>query len=91
LKFYLETIKIECHITSMTDRKPKRPRDPSQLAKLVVDIATGEEEEQEATALQKRAAKGGKVGGKARAKALTPEERSEIARTAAAARWKKKD
>ena len=32
---------------------------------------------------------GGKVGGKARAEKLTPEQRKEIARTAASARWKK--
>jgi hypothetical protein len=33
---------------------------------------------------------GGLKGGKARAKKLTPEQRAEIARKAAAARWKKK-
>ncbi|HEX9855663.1 MAG TPA: hypothetical protein VGC47_10135 [Acidimicrobiia bacterium] len=32
---------------------------------------------------------GGKKGGKARAEKLTPEERSEIARRAARARWKR--
>jgi hypothetical protein len=32
---------------------------------------------------------GGKKGGAARAKKLTPEQRSEIARRAAEARWKK--
>jgi hypothetical protein len=32
---------------------------------------------------------GGLKGGRARAKALTPQQRAEIARTAAAARWKK--
>lgn len=32
----------------------------------------------------------GKVGGKARARALTKEQRQEIARKAAAARWGKK-
>jgi hypothetical protein len=32
----------------------------------------------------------GKRGGKARMKKLTPEQRSEVARTAAAARWKDK-
>lgn len=35
-----------------------------------------------------RGAKGGKTGGKRRAAALTPEQRSEIARKAAATRWK---
>ena len=34
---------------------------------------------------------GGKVGGKARAEKLTPEQRTEIARIAACARWKKAD
>ena len=33
--------------------------------------------------------RGGKKGGKVRAKTLTPEQRSEIARIAASARWKK--
>ncbi len=35
--------------------------------------------------------KGGEKGGKARALSLTPEQRSEIASVAAAARWKKSD
>lgn len=75
----------------MTEKKPKRPRDPNQLAKLMVDIASGEERDDEMTADQKRAAKGGKKGGKARARSLTPRQRSEIARAAAQSRWKKKD
>ena len=64
---------------------PDRPRDMSQLAKRIVDITTGEEsdEPEEPTFEQERAAK----GGEARAKKLTPEERSEIARKAARARW----
>lgn len=78
-------------MVGMADKKPKRPRDPNQLAKLMVDIATGEETDEEMTASQEHAAKGGKKGGKARAKALTPAERSEIASIAAQARWKKKD
>ena len=69
---------------------PKRPRDPNQLAKLVVDLATGKESKPQETGLTKRAAAGGRKGGKARADSLTPERRSEIARTAAAARWRKK-
>jgi len=72
------------------DVKPtKRPRDPNQLAKLMVDIATGEAEQPEMSANEKRASKAGTVGGPARAKALTPDQRSEIASIAAAARWKK--
>ena len=73
----------------MTDRR-KRPRDANQLAKLVIDIATGEEADPEETGLTKRAAAGGRKGGRARADRLTPEQRSEIARVAAEARWKKK-
>ena len=78
-------------IIKMTDSKPKCPRDPNQLAKLMVDIASGTEENAKETATEKRASKDDKKGGPARAKALTPAQRSEIARIAAQARWKKKD
>lgn len=71
------------------DPKPKRPRDPNQLAKSIVDLATGETVEAPVTPLALRARKAGAKGGPARAKALTPEQRSEIARAAATARWKK--
>lgn len=64
-------------------KAPKRPRDPNQLAKLIVDIATDEIEQPERTATEKRAAKAGSVGGPARASALTPEQRSQIASVAA--------
>ena len=74
----------------MTDKKPKRPRDPNQLAKLMVDIASDQVEEPKRSAAEKKASKAGKVGGPARAKTLTPEERSKIASIAAQARWKKK-
>lgn len=80
---------LGCHISRMTEKKPKRPRDPNQLAKLVVDIATGDIDEPERTATEARAAKAGSVGGPARARALTPEQRSRIASVAAQARWKK--
>jgi hypothetical protein len=36
-------------------------------------------------------ARGGKKGGKARMAQLTPEQRSELARKAVLARWKKRD
>ena len=74
---------------SMTGKTPKRPRDPNQLAKLMVDIATGEASEAAETTFTKRASKAGTKGGPARAKALTPQQRSEIASLAASARWKK--
>lgn len=72
--------------------KPKRPRDTSQRAKLIVDIATGEVEDEKPDEGKNPAAVelgrlGGKKGGKARAQKLTPQERSEIARKAARARW----
>ena len=72
--------------------KPKRPRDVNQLAKLVLDIATGEEPEampEEPAPKLLAAVRRGRKGGKARAGVLTPEERSEIARKAAKARWGK--
>lgn len=71
----------------MTD-KPKRPRDANQLAKFIVGVATGEVDEETKA---KGQVKGGKIGGKSRAANLTPEQRSEIARVAAQARWKKGD
>ena len=79
----------------MPDRSRKRPRDPNQLAKLVVDIATGEAQNADATGGKNPAAValgrlGGLKGGKARAKSLTPKQRSAIARKAARARYAKK-
>ena len=65
---------------------PKRPRDPNQLAKLIVDIATGGIEEAPHDA-EPKGSKGGQKGGPARAAKLTPEQRSEIAKKAAASRW----
>jgi len=78
-------------------KTPKRPRDPAQLAKLIVDIATGEvegreptpEEQGKSAAAVKRGRAGGATGGRARAMALSPEQRAEIARLAAQTRWKK--
>jgi len=65
----------------------KRPADVIGNAVHVMRIATGEVEE-DLGKVPKRA-KGGRKGGKARAASLTPKQRSEIAHTAAAARWKK--
>lgn len=68
----------------MTDR-PKRPRDANQLAKFIVDMATGDEPTHETDTSGQR--KGGLKGGKARADKLSPEERTEIAKKAAKSRW----
>jgi hypothetical protein len=70
----------------------KRPRDPNQLAKLIVDIAIGEAEDTTSPAKRVAAVKGragGIRGGVARARILTSEARSQIARKAAQARWGK--
>ena len=70
------------------DKKPSRPRDANQLAKLIADIATGEAEDIPPPAKSEGQAKGGRIGGRVRAERLTPQERSEIAAKAAKARWK---
>jgi hypothetical protein len=66
----------------------KRPRDPNELAKQIVDIAVGEAEDtvSESKRHPSNRRKGGLKGGKARARRLTPQEREDIARLAARAR-----
>lgn len=65
-------------------------KDFSQVALDVVRRATGELPKQPSeTPKQVAGRKGGVKGGSGRAAKLTPEQRAEIARTAAAARWKK--
>jgi hypothetical protein len=72
---------------------PKRPRDPNQLAKSIIDIATGQKPDRDPTPEEQgkdpAAVALGKKGGKARAESMTAEKRSEIAKRAAAARWEK--
>jgi hypothetical protein len=71
-------------------KQPKRPRDPNQLGKLIVDLATGaahEDKPEPPTPAQDFARSGGLKGGAARARSLTPEQRREIPRKAAAKRW----
>ena len=71
-------------------RGEKRPADVIGGAVKVMRIATGEEPDDRQDAPQpSAAAQLGKLGGAARAKALTSEQRAEIARKAAAKRWKK--
>jgi hypothetical protein len=71
----------------MTITRKKRPRDPVQLGKLIVDIATGQVEDREDDGKDPAAAALGRKGGAARAKNLTAEQRAEIARKGAAKRW----
>jgi hypothetical protein len=68
----------------MTVKPPKRPRDPNQLAKMIVDIAT----EQVSSEPKSRP---GSVGGRRRAEALPETRRVEIARKGAQARWEKRE
>jgi hypothetical protein len=81
-------------IGRVPDRSRKRPRDPNQLGKLIVDFATGETDDAPPSEPEKNPAavelgrKGGLKGGKARAESMTPEQRSEAAKKAARARWK---
>lgn len=67
----------------------KRPADVIGNAVKVMRIATGEETE-ELDSVKSAAAELGSRGGKARAAALTPEQREAISRKGAATRWAKK-
>lgn len=68
----------------------KRPGDVVGAAVTVAKIATGEIEEKTDDGKDAAAVALGRKGGRARAEKLTPEQRSEIARKAAAKRWKNK-
>ncbi|HXW24196.1 MAG TPA: RNA-binding protein [Xanthobacteraceae bacterium] len=75
------------------NRLGKRPRDPAQLAKFMIDIATAQVEDRDPTPEEQgkdSAAALGRKGGKARAKSMTAKRRAEIAREAAKSRWKDK-
>jgi hypothetical protein len=65
----------------------KRPADVIGAAILVGRIATGDAEDKPSKAPNR--AKGGKAGGAARAKTLSPEERKKISQKAAVTRWKR--
>jgi len=81
----------------MTVGKGKRPRDPNQLAKWIVEQATAEPvpqaPEQEPFNLSSYMAamgrKGGIVGGKRRLVTMTAAQRKKAATKAARARWGK--
>lgn len=89
----------------MTIDKGKRPRDPNQLAKWLVEQSTAEvpksEQKPEAAPavvapadlsqyMSAMGRKGGLVGGKRRLLTMTPEDRRKAAVKAAQARWGKK-
>jgi hypothetical protein len=82
----------------MATKRLPRPRDPIQLGKLMVDIATGQVEDRAADSTPDPAKNpaavalgklGGAKGGAARAAKLTPEQRIDIAKKAASTRWKR--
>ena len=59
-----------------------RPADVNQVGKLITDIAMGDVEDEESKSARVK-------GGHARAAAITPEQRREIATKAARTRWKR--
>jgi hypothetical protein len=69
-------------------RGEKRPGDVIGAAIMVAKIATGEIEESPEDVSAKRS-DAGKRGGHARARALTAEQRSTVAKAGAKARWRK--
>ena len=75
-------------------QKPKRPRDPNQLGKLIVDLSVGEADDSrnvpDESGKDPAAVALGKKGGAARAASLSKKRRAEIATRAASARWKNK-
>jgi hypothetical protein len=74
---------------AVTDKRIPRPGDPLALAKLIGDIATGQVEDNADDGKNANAANLGRLGGAARARKLSPEQRAEIAKKAAATRWRK--
>jgi len=87
----------------MIRSRKKLPRDPNQRAYEIVRMSTEEEEQKEEVPAKEEppkersviseylaeiGRKGGLKGGKARAKKLTSETRTNIARKAAITRWK---
>lgn len=75
----------------MPNRSGKPPTDPNLAAKSILEQVTDDGERvvhitKDAAAVE-LGRKGGLKGGKARANALTPEQRSECAKKAAEARW----
>ena len=82
----------------MTVGKGKRPRDPNQLAKWIVEQSTAEDAPKEthvsvpadlSAYMAAMGRKGGLVGGKRRLVTMTPAQRKKVAAKAAAARWGK--
>lgn len=78
-------------------RPTKLPRDPSQRAKMIVDLATGNPITEDISPVREKNAAavalgrlGASKGGRARADKLSSKKRKAIAKKAAEARWSKK-
>ena len=89
------------HDACVTVGKGKRPRDPNQLAKWIVDQSTNEQPPEPETVtvaapvnlseyMASIGRKGGQIGGKRRLKTMTKEQRRKVAAKAARARWKRR-
>jgi hypothetical protein len=70
-------------------KRSSKKKDANVIAASIVEQATDETSIVKNPAAVALGRLGGKKGGKARAKRLTPERRSEIAQKAAQARWHK--
>jgi hypothetical protein len=87
------------HTAFMQKRSSKKPRDVNQLAKSIVDLATGNPITEDVSPIAPTREKniaavtlgrlGGLKGGKARAEKLSAKKRKAIAKKAAEARWSK--
>ncbi len=69
-------------------KRSKKPADLNRLAAAIVGDATDETPQEPESQQAKAGRLGGVKGGKSRAKRLSSERRREIAKKAAAARWK---
>ncbi|HWG21094.1 MAG TPA: hypothetical protein VG225_11250 [Terracidiphilus sp.] len=86
-------------MVGMTIARGKRPRDPNQLAKWIVEQSTAEQVPQAPAGqepfnlsayMAAMGRKGGMVGGKRRLVTMTAAQRKKVAAKAAQARWGKK-
>jgi hypothetical protein len=68
-------------------KQSKKPADLNRLAAAIVGDAVDESVADSETPQVRAGRAGGQIGGKARAKRMTPEQRSAAAKHAAEARW----
>ncbi len=73
----------------MTMKRTPRPRDPIQLGKLMIDIATGQVPDVVDDGKDPGIAEMKRKGAAARSAGMTPKRRAEVAKIAASKRWGK--